>query len=219
MGHMRTWHVLTDDSAKTNTGDTMTTERYASVRTLTGFAIAGADGKDWYATQARFLAGVADAADWDLDLFLDVIALTSPRQSVAGNLRLARGIMGELDRGVTLHVAASTAPGLMCSIRASIRHYAATNEIRGPKTSRFALNLKGDESVATLDVHMAYALGLSRGQRTWLARNLSGKRYLKLQSRIQKVARDLGWTTAQTQAAIWTAVTREKGIRTGVFSA
>ena len=196
-----------------------TIERYASVKTLTALALAGKDRRDWYTEQGAYLRGVADANGWDADLFIDIIALTSPRQTVAGNLRLTTAIMVCLDNGSRLHHVAATVSGLMPSIRASLVNYSNDGRIRGPKTSRFAANLKGDHSVATLDVHMAYALATSKYQRSWLAGRLTGKRYARLEARIQAVARKLGWTTAQVQAAIWTTVTREKGIRTGTFSA
>ena len=98
-------------------------------------------------------------ADYYYTTLCDIVAITSPRCAVKRNLRYAwaeftgKPRLGDMIR----------------STRVALDHYYETGEIRGPKTSRFAKVLRGNDSVVVVDTWMARALGVADNQ----ARNKS----------------------------------------------
>lgn len=162
--------------------------RMASVSALESLAIEGQDGIDWYARARVDIARVSGVFGLEPSHFAAVLSVLSPRVNVRRNAQLALRYCqrGSLD-------------GVTSSVRAALAHYEATGEIRGPKTRAFAANLSGDETPVVLDVWMCRALGIEQ-------RALKRKAvYRKGADRVRRVAVALGWTPAQTQAAIWTA--------------
>jgi hypothetical protein len=128
----------------------------------------------------------------------DLVAITSPRCSVKRNLRLAWGEF----------TGASRPADMIRSTRAALDHYYATGKIRGPKTSRFARVLLGDDDCVVVDSWMARALNVPDRQ----ARNLSTQRLAErvawaVRTRLSR-ATGIRWTLAETQAAIWTGCIR-----------
>lgn len=177
------------------------------------YALIGRSGRRWYRVAREVVRRLADhhtglvpgTAEWHMDLtdeayttLCDLVAITSPRCSVKRNLRLAWGEFTGRDR-----------PGDMIrSTRAALDHYYATGEIRGPKTSRFARVLRGDDDVVVVDTWVARAIGV----RDKDARNKSSQ---QLAERVVGVVRDrlststrVRWTLAETQAAIWCGTIR-----------
>ena len=126
--------------------------------------------------------------------FENVIAITSPRVQVARNITLA-----------VWYCKFGTLPGAIRSTRLAMAHYEATGAIRGPKTGPFARAVLGDEDAVVLD--------------TWMAKvfEVPHKAFDKKSVRatcadtIRQAAKVLGWTPAQTQAAVWTAAIRAAG--------
>jgi len=91
---------------------------------------------------------------------------------------------------------------MMRSTRAALDHYYRTGEIRGPKTSRFAKVLHGDDNVVVVDTWMARALSVPDNE----ARNKAAQ---ELAERvIGHVARRFGWCLSEAQAAVWAGVIR-----------
>jgi len=95
------------------------------------------------------------------------------------------------------------------STRVALEHYYETGEIRGPKTSRFAKVLRGDDSVVVVDTWMARALGVPAGQ----ARNKSTQELAErviAAVAVRRSGRTLGevWRYAETQAAVWAGMIR-----------
>ena len=141
----------------------------------------------WYA-HARLVVGkLAAATDTETGRVADVLAVTSPRRSVASNLRVAyRYLRGDgLPRDVVR------------SVRVSLDHYDRTGEIRGPKTSAFALALRGDNSVVVVDTHVATAFGYRpQDARTVWVRTIIG-------GVLRRVATRRGVSVVEAQAALW----------------
>lgn len=169
--------------------------------TLRRYAQMGRKHVDWYADARRCIGKLCHENGWDVDRFVCILAVTSPRVSVMRNYRLAEHYMRT---GYYL-------PDMMKTIRASVEHYEATGEIRGPKTSAFARNLLGDETALVLDVWMARALGVE--QRIVTRKDNMAAAY----RRVGTIAAENGWTIAQTQAAIWCGVCIANGVRPGSF--
>jgi hypothetical protein len=125
----------------------------------------------------------------------DLLSVFSPRLQVLRSIRLT---LEYIETGIV-------PSGVMRGTRAALEHYESTGEIRGPKTGPFARALRGDESAIVLDVWMAKAFGIPQTK-------LTGKAVAaRCKGRIRTVARRLGWTPAETQAAIWTAAVRRAG--------
>lgn len=122
----------------------------------------------------------------------DLVAITSPRTSVKRNLRVAYSIFtGSNDLG-----------GVIRSTRAALRHYHATGEIRGPKTSRFARVLHGDDSVCVVDTWMGRALSVSDREASYVRTQRLAERV------IGHVARAHQCPMAEAQAMVWAGMIR-----------
>jgi hypothetical protein len=89
------------------------------------------------------------------------------------------------------------------STRAALDHYYQTGEIRGPKTSRFARVLRGDDDVVVVDTWMARAIGVpDRAARTKASQALAERVVACVRDRLYW-STGVPWTLAETQAAIW----------------
>lgn len=169
---------------------------------LEAYADRGANMRNWYAEARQEIGRLCSREGWDYERFVCILAVTSPRVSVLRNYKFTEHYMRT---GYML-------PDMMRTIRASVRHYEATGEIRGPKTSAFARNLLGDETALVLDVWMARALDVE-------PRVVNRKDNLKAAyRRVGSIAATRGWTIAQTQAAIWCGVCKSWGVRPGSFA-
>lgn len=135
----------------------------------------------------------------------DIVAITSPRTSVKRNLWLA---WGQFTGQVT------NPHGMLRSTRVALDYYYPTGEIRGPKTSRMARVLRGDDNVVVVDTWMARALSVPDKQ----ARNRSIQELAEcvienVKRRIENSTTWFGypvcyWTPAETQAAVWAGYIR-----------
>lgn len=169
---------------------------------LNAYATIGANLRDWYAQARQEIGRLCSREGWDYDRFVCILAVTSPRVSVLRNYKFADHYMR------TGHFL----PDMMRTIRASVKHYEATGEIRGPKTGAFARNLLGDETALVLDIWMARALGV---EQKVVNRRDNMRAAYRL---VGTIAAERGWTIAETQAAIWCGVCRAHGVRPGSFA-
>jgi hypothetical protein len=89
------------------------------------------------------------------------------------------------------------------STRIALDHYYETEEIRGPKTSRFAQVLRGDNNVVVVDTWMARVMGVpdkqarAKSTQEWAERTIAW-----LVPRLSERT-GLIWTSAEAQAAVW----------------
>ncbi len=136
-------------------------------------------------------------------ILCDLVAITSPRCSVKRNLRFAW----------TEFTGQPRPSDMIRSTRAALDHYYATGEIRGPKTSRFAQVLRGDDSVVVVDTWMARALSVPDKQaRNKSTQELAEQVITRVQT-LHNATMVLGycldpWTLAETQAAVWAGMIR-----------
>jgi hypothetical protein len=94
------------------------------------------------------------------------------------------------------------------STRAALDHYYATGEIRGPKTSRFARVLRGDDDVVVVDTWMARAIGVrDKDARTKASQALAERVVSTVRDRLS-ASTGVHWALAETQAAIWCGTIR-----------
>jgi len=156
-----------------------------------------AEHKDWYARAHNSVMGLANELSIEPKRVADVVAITSPRVHVKKNWAMARHY---LEHGEALSMT-------MRNIRISLSHYEKTGQILGPKTSAFAKALMLDPSAIVLDVWMARLFGVGEMEVRY-------KRVrVPLLRRVRAVAGHLGWTPAETQAALWAASMKQHGHR------
>lgn len=176
-------------------------DRLSSVRALRRYALAGEHHRHWYTDGVPVVEAVADSLGVQPETLAEVIAITSPRVSVSRNMALALRYLNDRERY-------ASAPGevlrrdlgVIQATASALQHWERTGKIRGPKTSAFARALLGDPDALVIDVWMSRALGVPQDRVTTLANRK------KIAERIGAVARSLGWTIAETQAAIWAGV-------------
>jgi hypothetical protein len=164
--------------------------RMTSISKLERLALDGSHGRFWYAYAESEIAKAAELLDICPRRFADILAITSPRVSVRKNIGLA-----------LQYISDGSMKGMLPAIKAGLRHYETTGEIRGSKTSAFARACSGDLSAVVLDTWMAVAFDINPkdlGDRPRVHREAC--------RRVRAVARRLGWEPAEVQAAIWTAV-------------
>tara|TARA_R110000868_G_scaffold82418_1_gene232746 strand:- start:211 stop:732 length:522 start_codon:yes stop_codon:yes gene_type:complete len=131
----------------------------------------------------------------------EVVALTSPRVPVARNMRMAVSYLRREElRGLDSRGLASE---LRClpGVAAALLHWEESGEIRGRKTAPFARAILGDGSALVLDTHMAKVLKVPQSKLFNVAN------HAKIAKRFDKVSRELGWSVAEVQAAVWTTAT------------
>jgi hypothetical protein len=170
-----------------------------SVSDLVKAAKKGEAKRFWY-SNAR--DSIAREYGPDADIFVALLAATSPRQSVALNLSMTKSIFAAWDllgRDLsenTLHELGEM--GDLGARYGNIRRALLGEQLSGPKVCAFKANLLGDEDKVTIDTWMVTFAGI-RHERTVLTKG----GIIAYKRRVSKAARILGWTPAQVQAAIW----------------
>jgi len=167
----------------------------ASVKTLLEYAKLGIRGRTWYPNATAQIDYVAKRAGWSTDEFCGVLATTSPRCSVLRNIRMSLHFMNfRNDRVVP-----------MKGIRKSLNDFLDGKGIHGPKTHAFYHNLAGRNDYVTLDVWMAYALGVKQA-------DFSLKETHRVATeRVVRVGEILRISPAAAQACVWTGYRELQG--------
>ena len=181
---------------------TKKTVKMTSTKRLIETACDGLHGCRWYRDATAQIDYVSWLEGWDRDDFAGVLATTSPRCSVLRNIRISLHIMKFGDLRVLP----------MKGIRTSVRKFRTGDGISGPKTSAFCANLSGDYGPVTLDIWMAYALGIDQTDFNRKANRA------KAEDRIVGVGQALGLEPAEAQAAVWTGYRTRVGRNHSPFS-
>ena len=159
------------------------------VQRLVALARAGADHADWYKGAEALVHRWAAVFLARPERVALVIAATSPRVTVARNLRIAAHFL-----------ATGTFPGGVLPVA---KRAIETGQL-GPKTGPFMRALLGDAQAVVLDVHMAHALGVRQ-------EDFSKPRvHAACSAAVVQAGEAVGLTPRDTQAAIWAGVYREK---------
>ena len=159
------------------------------IRTHAGacaLAVAGEHGRPWYRESGASVAAYAAEHGKDARYVADVVAILSPRVSVAQNVKLADEYIrtGSIERGV------------MGSRRVALQRYESGQGFKGPKVTAFSRALQGDADACVVDAWVLRAFGLQ-----------SKPAHLRTATRsIRATAARLGWPVAETQAALWVGV-------------
>lgn len=216
------------------------TVRFASVNTLHAMAMAGAavGGHLWYADAGATIRAWCRMAGVDPVDFAYVMAATSPRVHVTRNLRLTAEYF---ERGGPAYGTIDRMRSEVGILPVAVRPVAALEVARasnqatpwhelGDKTGPFGRALLGDGDALVIDVWMTRALVRGRrGEFNWPVgppdAKSTDRAFTWLQSRANRaeatrriglVARRMGLTLAETQAAIWTTALHDYGRLTGI---
>jgi hypothetical protein len=130
------------------------------------------------------------------DLFIDLLAATSPRKQVKANWNLAKRIY-------FAHINGREIPtrGLLPAHKGNIERALKGESLSGNKVAAFAANLKGNLSRVTIDIWVLRYFNSDKS-------SLTPKQYAIMEKKIQKLARRHKMQPASYQAMIW-----EKSIR------
>lgn len=144
-------------------------------------------GLGWYARAHGELARYAAEVGENPQRVADVLALTSPRQTVARNVQLTRA-----------YVETRSTAGMLPSVIAAVNHYEACGEIRGPKTSAFSRALM-EENAVVVDVWMFRAMRLTH-------KTMTAKRYREAVAKVRRCARYVRMSPADCQSSVWCGI-------------
>jgi hypothetical protein len=133
------------------------------------------------------------------ELFIGLLAATSPRKQVTANWRLAARIYAAVIAGQTFD-----ARGILPSHAGNICRAIRGEELSGPKVRAFAQNLRGNLGPITIDV--------------WVMRFYPGLSHDRIRERIERGARRLGIAPAEYQAIVWTKVRTRAGKKAVSFN-
>ena len=158
-------------------------------------ALQGIAGAGWYGAAHETIKEYAATHGHDVQRVADILAITSPRQTVARNVQLAHAYL--TDRSVA---------GVMRGIRAALEHYEETGEIRGPKTGAFSRALTGSPDAVVIDVWMYRALGYDWPSMTPTRYAMACDAVRALAATVKDPDTDRTLTPAETQAAVWCGV-------------
>lgn len=153
----------------------------------------------------------------DAELFIDLLAATSPRKQISANWRLAMRVYHvwkscgytrcyKLDAivkqqdGILLD---NLTQGTLPAHRPNIVRALQRQPLSGNKVRAFAANLKGDYEQVTLDVWMCRAYDYPQ--------TLTDKKYAELSAIIKTEAAEAGMDPAEYQAVIWHKMIRAYG--------
>ena len=144
-----------------------------------------ADGQVWYATaQAVAVELQSIQPEWSMEVAASVLSAFSPREKWARNCDMAR----RFARG-------EPTPCLGMSIRnAHNAERQGFNALKGRKTNAFARAIAGDDDAVVIDTWMLKPLGL---------RSVTPKQYDMIASVITSLAKEVGMTPRDLQAALW----------------
>ena len=169
-------------------------EEVSPVMRPTELARLGEAHRDWYYHAHRSILDYCAHPSWPQGFrpsvggVADVLAITSPRVSVARNVRLTREYFETGSLGPK---------GVLPGVLRSLETWHNTGDILGPKTSEFARALRGDGSALVLDTHMFQAYGHPAGRVPGVVERR------RIERSVRSVAGRLGWQVAETQAAMW----------------
>lgn len=167
-----------------------------SFQELKNLALKNKKYKDWY-SRARFsLFRLAKAKRISYDKLAGVVAITSQNIHLEFNQVL---VLEWISNGANYEAASKVRH--YKAVQRNLQNFLKTGEIRGPKVSEFYKVLSHDDNAVVLDTHMKLPFKV----KDWTVSNR-----LRAHRAINVLAKELNWTPAQVQAAIWCGVYKHK---------
>ena len=167
-------------------------------------AVQGAPGKDWYRSSGQMIVNAFGKEDGKK--FAQLLAIYSPATDVVPNYGAALKAWGQYSAGKPIKAGRF---GDMDKRAAELLFDG--KEWSGIKTNSFYQNMlkyldpadKAAKDAVTVDMWMARAFGYKTDK-------VSAQQYEFVANSIRKIAKKLGWTPEQAQAAIWIAAKANK---------
>lgn len=156
---------------------------------IDGIDTTSGKGQNWY-QESREVAQAVYGEDYEL--FVKCLAATSPNCTVSANVTIAGKAYVQIKSTGTVNRDSfmdTHYKGLIKVINGHLPN--------GPKVSRFARNLLGDESCVVVDMWMMRAAGIKN------RKSPTSFEYKSIEKIIQLKAKRNDRTPAQEQAAIW----------------
>jgi len=150
----------------------------------------------------------------DSELFIDLLAATSPRKQVAANWRLAMRIYhvwknapigSSLSPIDNFKITENLFKGTLPAHRPNVLRALKREPLSGNKVRAFAANLKGNMDEVTIDVWVCRYFGWDE------KKSMSDRLYYTRAERIKEQARAVNMKPAEYQAVIWCKVIRAAG--------
>lgn len=170
-------------------------------KNLKQLALEGEPGRMWYENSSKAILELAGGDREEAEKIVALIAIYSPNATVAANTTMALNAYFQFKAGLPIKA------GLGMANRKAedlLRH---NKPWGGVKTNSFYQNLMSEidpsalkEGVATMDMWMALAFDYGDKKLD------QGPKYRFAQTETQRLAKELGWSAHQVQAAIWTAI-------------
>lgn len=157
--------------------------------------------KNWYADCEN---AIRKEFGYDADLFIDILAATSPRKQITANWRLAMRVYhvwksnwkSDMNQK---NLMAGTLPAHRNNIIRALKR----KPLSGNKVQAFAANLKGDMYAVTIDVWICRYFNVKE--------TLTNRKYNELAQQIRTIAGSLGFKPAEYQAIIWCEAIKAAG--------
>jgi hypothetical protein len=177
-------------------------QQLASLRKkLRKLAVEGEPGRYWYERSSKAILNMFGGDKKEAEKFVSLIAIYSPNATVPANTSMALKAYYQYLTGEEIKA------GLGEANKKATKLLKDNVAWSGIKTNSFYQNLmveidpsKLDPGVATMDMWMA--LAFDYGMKVLD----QGPKYKFAEREIQNIAKDLGWSAHQVQAAIWTAM-------------
>lgn len=177
-------------------------------------AKAGVAKRGWYRRAAESLRQLFGS---DAEIFVRLLAATSPRQGVTENLSMSLRIWIEWNKAGRpvdakgIKNVLRPIPGAMFGsrIKNTVRALQGKGRLSGYKVNSFSSNLLGDFEAVTNDAWMAAFAGIDQ--------KVFGTKagYLAFNAKVRKTASKLGISPAEVQEAIWSFAKTLSALRTG----
>jgi len=169
---------------------------------LVNAAMSSSDWKDFYSRHQALLEEVFGS---DADLFQKLLSATSQAASVATNVALALKAYAQLKRGEEFdgRLRGEQSPGYLPAVIQNLNRIKAEDEVQGQKIRAYTAANEGAEESVVVDRHIARML--------FGAISPTKAQFAKASGILTEVARMLGWSPREVQAALWAASIRKSG--------
>lgn len=169
---------------------------------LVNAAMSSSDWKDFYSRHQALLEEVFGS---DADLFQKLLSATSQAASVATNVALALKAYSQLKRGEEFdgRLRGEQSPGYLPAVIQNLNRIKAEEEVQGQKIRAYTAANEGAEESVVVDRHIARML--------FGAISPTKAQFAKASGILTEVARMLGWSPREVQAALWAASIRKSG--------
>jgi hypothetical protein len=161
---------------------------------LTDAALNQASWRDWYDEHQEVLDDFfGDYAP----LFQDILSITSQAASVKANVSLALRAFGYYVRGEAFDGTkrGEETPGFLAGVIMNLDRLRSDKQIQGQKIKAYKASNDGAVDQAVIDRHISRLL--------FGVETPSAAQFAKAQKVLSQIAKEIGWTARQVQAALW----------------